>query len=412
VIPASATQTTTLLRQELLPLVDRFRALQDPSGRVAGDPVLAGELLARLRPRGRQVLARVGAAPGQAAAFEADFDQWLTRGLDTPPQFDATLAAYEPPSDGALTFFIAPFSAPNGPAPRGRFLECFLAYREEPADLAQLAVALPHPKNKCQSTRLLAASAGLRTGNCVVFFPENVAVATPVREQTFAIFFFNKFYRIYFSETLPRTQRLLEKHAFASAALSAEECYRARCIWGYLHDYYHHQGPKPIDTNLAVKLNFFVGLLEEIKVDCQSVLATRQLAVPFWRELVEFILFERLFRYPCQPDATSNFDAGTGVFLFEWLRRSGHGLVPTATGLRLDLDGCLESMAALVRTIEGIESVARDDAEYKRLATELVRTMLPKGEPGTRFDWPGDYPRIAIVQRDESPVLEFDDLPY
>ena len=65
-----------------------------------------------------------------------------------------------------------------------------------------------------------------------------------------------------------------------------------------------------------------------------------------------------------------------------------------------------------VRTIEGIESVAEDDAEYKRLATALVRTMLPKGEPGTRFDWPGDYPRLAIVQRDESPVLEFDDLPY
>lgn len=395
----------------LAPLVHVFRALQDPGGQVAGEQARARALLAELRAALRAAQALLPLSPGFLDAFEQDAERWAARGLDTPPAFDATLAAYAPPSGDGPSFFVAPLIATNGPSPRGRFLECFLTYREEPPELEQIAALLPHPKNKCQSTRLLAGSRGLMQGNCIVFFPENVATAAPVDAQTFALFFFNKFYRIYHSETLPRVRQIFGADGWASARLSPADCYRARCIWGYLHDYYHHCGPRPFDTNLQVKLNFFVGLLEEIKVDCQSALAARRLDLPFQRELVEFIVFERMFRYPAHPDAAKNFDAGTGVLLFQWLLGGGYGLRADGPRLRIDLDGCLEGMARLAERIEALEQIGDNDA-YRKAARAFVRTLLDKGAEGARFAMPPAYTRAVPLQGQTEQLLDFADLPY
>src|SRR3712207_5832970 len=92
-------QARTVVAEEIVPLVDRFRSLQDPTGRVMGDQLLARGLLDRLHAPVRHVQALLGASPAHVAAFEADLGRWLARGLDTPPEFDETLATYSPPAD-------------------------------------------------------------------------------------------------------------------------------------------------------------------------------------------------------------------------------------------------------------------------------------------------------------------------
>jgi hypothetical protein len=304
------------------------------------------------------------------------------------------------------------------PAPRGHFLECFLAYREEPEECLRLERGYPHPKNKCQSARLVYGSKGIQEGNCIVFFPENIAAQKKVHHQDYALFFFNKFRAIYLSFTVPAAEQLFGprdlitgEDRWRSIALSPEACYRARCVWGYRHDYHHHCGPRPFDENLQVKLNWFVGLLEEIKVDCQTMLTCLMPEVPFGVEVFEFALFERMLRYPQQPDCTTNFDAGTGVLLFEWLFRSGAIKARGGQGLELSRDGVVAALKALVERIEELEHIT-DDAQYKVRAKAFVRTLVPEGEqPGERFRLPDAY-RAHVGLKPSSRILSFADMAY
>lgn len=39
-------------------------------------------------------------------------------------------------------------------------------------------------------------------------------------------------------------------------------------------------------------MNFFVGILEEVKVDCQMVLIFYKRKYFFWEEIMEFVFFE------------------------------------------------------------------------------------------------------------------------
>ena len=407
-VPAIAPDLEQLARfvdAEVAPLADALRELQDTTGAVVRDHDRAADLLRQLAER----VTEVGSARF-AEAFGEDVERWIERGLDQPPAFDTALAAYAPPPDGEPTFFAGPLVATNGPPPRGRFVECFLALREEPEECYDVARVLPHPKNKCQSARLLAGSHGLITGNCIVFFPENVATEGEVTSQTFATFFFNKFQKIYLQETMPRVERLLGRSDWPSAQLAPDECYRVRSVWGYLHDCFHHRGPRPFDENMKVKMRFNVGLLEEIKVDCQSAVAAHEHDLPWPSELTEFILFERMFRYPGQPDAKTNFDAGTGVLLFEWLLREG-AIRPRDGRLELDVDACLAGMRRLAGTIEALEEI-EDDGEFGERAVEFVRTLVPEGRDGDRFALPDGFARYASIEPSTTTPLDFHDLAY
>lgn len=406
-------ETVAYVTNTVVPLVHAFRELQDTSGKVVSDLKTAQTVLKCLRQPVRTAYCMAGAPSACADAFEADIDSWLERGLDSAPQFDQSLANYVIPGQGETTFFIAPFLATNGPAPRGAFLECFLAFHEEPPELIQVAACMSHPESKsvCSAGRLLAGSKGIMTGNCLVFFPENVATASKVESQAFSFFFLNKFQRIFLSETLPRARCLFADQSWASENLTPEQCYSARAIWCYVHDYFHQCGPRPFDSNLQVKMNFFAGLLEETKVDCQAAVTAYNHKVPFGREIVEFILLERLLRYPNQPEASKNFDAGCGLFLSEWLLQEGYGLYEVEDGVKIDIDACVVGMAVLAEKIEALEFTT-DNAEYRRLAKNFVRTLLPEGTDGARFVIPERYTRMTRSLDNSHRLLHFNDLPY
>ncbi|GAA3314041.1 hypothetical protein GCM10020331_005630 [Ectobacillus funiculus] len=102
--------------------------------------------------------------------------------------------------------------------------------------------------------------------------------------------------------------------------MTESQVYEARVLWGYLHDYFHHGGVKPFDQHIQAKMNFFAGILEEVKVDCQSVLLLHKNKYPFADQIIEFVLFERLLRYPSQIDATKKtLTQGLAFFLLSWL---------------------------------------------------------------------------------------------
>ncbi len=323
-------------------------------------------------------------------AFAADLAAWTEAGLTSRPDFTGYRDSLEAPANGEMIFALAPYLLANGPNGRGYFFEYFLAKREEPSACLEVARQYPHPNNICQSLQVLRGSPGISEGTSIVFFPENIAAPEVPKTQRFAMFFFSKFFFIYNELTVPEIHRLFGADdlffggaGWTSENLSRPENYVARCIWGYLHDRFHHLGPRPFNENITLKMNWFVGLLEEIKVDAQSALACLDSDIPFGREVFEFILFERSLRYPKQPDAPTNFDSGTGYFLFSLLLETGAYRPAGAGRLTTDLASVRACLQNLVAEIEALERLDTD--AYRAAAEAFVRRYLPQGEGRARY---------------------------
>lgn len=150
-----------------------------------------------------------------------------------------------------------------------------------------------------------------------------------------------------------------------------------------------------MNENLQSKMNFHSGILEEIKVDCESILTLDKYSLPYKNELLEFVILERLIRYPGQPDALTNFDAGTGYFLFEWLIENGNSLkINKSENLEINFELMLEDITKLVEEIKTIEKID-DDEVYKKSSKALVMKYLPSGKEGNRFSTPTRYRMLS-----------------
>ncbi|MEU6895337.1 DUF6421 family protein [Streptomyces sp. NPDC046557] len=400
------------LERTLVPLVNRFRARQADNGTVPA-PTPADDTLLRAVRHVACAWYRQHGLAYQADALTQDVDDWLAAGLDSPPHFARSRDALRPPSDGSTVFFLAPLRSTNSSPPVGRRLECFFALRKEPDALPELALSHPHPKNNCQSLILVTGSDGFAQGNCLVFFPENVAAHDKISEQPYAMFFYNKMRKIHETYALAGAASVLTPDTLprASAALAPDVCYQARAIWGYLHDSLHYQGLWPFDQHITLKMNWFVGLLEETKVDAKTVLACAEGDIPFAPQQIDMILLERVFRYPQADDATRNFDSGTGVLLYSWLREHGALTGSPADGglLRFDPGRALGALREYVATLEKLEAEVTTDDEYRTAARALVRTYLPPGEDGQRYRFTEDQRTLLRAKRglDRLPALRF-----
>ncbi|MFJ8131570.1 DUF6421 family protein [Streptomyces hydrogenans] len=389
-----ARTVATLLEFErhVVPAVDALRELR--TGRQAAGRADGGAPAVTDEEVRRAVDAVITAVEGlrglmsdtQIAATCAELRAWRETGCEGVPHFDATRDAVPAPEDGEAAAYVGPVTLPNSDQ-HDVHIEAFSVVREDPESTPRLQADYPHPKAVFQSTRLLSASRGLREGNCVVFFPENIPAATRCTDQNFAWFFFNRHTEIY-AQTLAITERLCGpgspfagETALVSADVDPETTYQARCVWGYMHDYFHHTGPRPLDEHLAIKTTWRPGLLEELKVDMKSAIACFEEQVPHGPLVFEYIILERLFRYPAQPEPLRNFDAGTGFALGTWLAAKGlFGQDAQGRGSLGSKAEIVESVRELVGLIEEIER-NEDDAAYKAEAVDfLFGTLLRRPE--------------------------------
>ncbi len=209
------------------------------------------------------VLARQFGQPEYGEALSEDFTRWLNSSFKNKPDFSRSRDALRPPQNGMPFFFTGPLRLANGARSGWRF-ECFLALREEPDSAAyqEIYKMYPHPKNICQSSHLLFGSSGVVNGNNIVFFAENIQAEEPLDGQNYAVFFFNKFHDIYNEITLNKVASTTVGIPVTNpTGGDPRATYLARCVWGYLHDYFHHQGNRPFDQQVAIKTRWFTGLL-------------------------------------------------------------------------------------------------------------------------------------------------------
>jgi Family of unknown function (DUF6421) len=335
------------------------------------------------------------------AAFDHDLARWRAAGLESVPRFDASRDAIEGPDDKELAMFAGPAFMPNSDS-RAPLFQLVLIMRDEPESLRVVRENYPHLDSACQSTRVLTGSRQARYGLCVVLFPENIPASSQVTRQKFAWFFMNKHIGTYqwaLEVIRDRCGSNLFAHGdpLASPALDDEGMYDTRCCWAHLHEYHHQVGPRPLASNLALKTQRYTGLLEELKVDCQTLQACmRDDTIPYRREVFEFMLFDRLFRYPCAADAASNDDSGAGVLLGTWLLRRG---AVTADGGRAQLASRAETVRAVDALVGEILAMEKlDEAGYTRAAEKFTLSVLdPPARAGELYAKPADWLTSAFA---------------
>ncbi|MGL4819855.1 MAG: DUF6421 family protein, partial [Bacilli bacterium] len=361
-----------IVNEQLAPVIHQFQQLQHVNGHIIGDFTEAKRLLNEITILSERVYEQLGLYD-YLSALKRDLKEWLDRGLCNPPTFDRLTNAYMPPRDGELTFFVGTMVTFNGRKERGYFMEAFLGKRCEPHVINEVRAVLPNPKGEgVKAMHLLAGTDSYVVENCIVFYPENVRTPYAMMEQRFALLFFNKFQDIYLRESYARAKQIFPDFPFVSAALSAEETYDARVVWSYLHDYFHQTGKKPFYMHIATRMNFYAGLLEEVKVELQCLTEAKRLQLPYCDEIAEFILFERLLRYPNLPNARKNFDLGMGYFLYAWFAHYGGVFTRTEDEhLQLDVARLIEASEPLIQKIVEIERI-EDDELYIDVAEQFV----------------------------------------
>lgn len=279
--------------------------------------------------------------------------------------FDNSVRALKKVENLSKFFFWGPLRLANGLRHGWKF-ETFLSIREEPMEkeFDIMYKTYSHPKNICQSSKLLIGSNGVELGNNIVFFPENVKSNIKFKKQSCAVFFFDKFYDIYNTITLPLIDKIgLGNLASSSRNIDRNVTYNARCVWGYLHDYYHHQGVLPFDEHIQLKTNWYVGVLEEIKVDVQTLLAlSMDVTLPYRNIVFEFVLLDRVFRYTQEVNIYRNFDSATSFFIIQYLLN--HDVILIKNGkLEINLSKMIEKLKVLVKEIEEIEGQFTNDED-------------------------------------------------
>lgn len=373
------------LRRVLSPLVDRFRRRQELDGRIERPADSDVTLLREIADVASTFLREMG-RDQQARALREDIDAWIDAGLDAKPAFDRSRDTFTVVPNNAEMFFLGAVYATNSEQPCGHRLDYFYAQRHEPTFVTSIAEEYPHPNNVVQEVILLAGSEGFTRGNCLVFFPENIAAAEKIKEQNYAVFFFSKFQAIHEEIGVAAAREVMtpESVILDSEGMDPYGCYEARSLWGYLHDRAHFSGKWPIGDYTLLKMNWFIGVLEEIKVDAKAILLAHSTSMPYANELLAMILVERLFRYPLEKEAESNFDAATGVFLYSWFHAAG-ALQVSDGRLAIDREAVLALLPRLVSEIEAVENSADTPDEYKAAARAFVYEYLAPGEDGRRY---------------------------
>jgi hypothetical protein len=384
----------TRLEEEIVPLVHELQGYQRADGSAEPRHLPAAD--AALSSLQGKLHGSALFSERSREAFEHDLAAWRGAGLESPPRFDASRDAIEGPGDKELGLFAGPAFMPNSDTPDRPLFQLVLIMRDEPDSLRGVREKYSHMDSGVQSTRVLAGSRQAVQGKCVVLFPENIPASSQVTRQKFAWYFMNKHIPVY-QWTLARVRERCGENLFAegdplaSPQLAAENVYDTRCCWGHLHEHHHQVGPRPLASNLALKTQAYTGLLEELKVDCQSLLdCLRDPAIPYRFEVAEFVLFDRLFRYPCADDVLSNDDAGAGILLGTWLLRRGAVRLGDGRAQLASRAETMRAVDALVGEIVALEEL--DETAYLHAAERFTLSVLdPPARAGELYAKPADW---------------------
>jgi hypothetical protein len=242
------------------------------------------------------------------------------------------------------------------------------------------AIAIPQnvldivPESEALPVLLHCCSDGFKNPLSVAIFAENFRDAE-VKPYHKAYYLIEKFVDRFKSYTRPAIEAAWSPTAFPDVITADDDLLtRASAIWVHLHEYYHRTGYLPLPEHLKEKSSRNGAGAEELRVDILSILALLDLHAndPVLRASIQYILAERLIRYPLQAPPKENYDARSSVALFEYLQR--HGVIGRKGGRFYFVGGyarlgeALRSILVNITALEDRISQSPADDRKKKLS--------------------------------------------
>ncbi|AEF47387.1 hypothetical protein SerAS12_4294 [Serratia sp. AS12] len=263
-------------------------------------------------------------------------------------------------------FIVGFFSVPYNP---DAFLEAMrvkiIPLPKVVTDLVPISDAVPAVIESCTE--------GFLNPLAVAVFAENYRDAE-VKEHHQAYYLIDKFVARFKGYTRKAIDAFWSPTAFADI-IDADDplLINASAIWVHLHEHYHRRGYLPLPEHLKAKSSRNGAGAEELRVDILTLLTLLRLSSPVaeLRAATQYILAERLIRYPLQASAQDNYDARSSVALFQYLQR--HGIIASNGGKFYFRGG----YAALEQALQSIA--------VKMAALEYRLSRLPQEERKQRW---------------------------
>lgn len=282
-------------------------------------------------------------------AFAGDVERSARQPIDC----GATRAAIrQRDANLVLGFFHVPYNEELG-------LDAFAYERVRPDE--HLTRLYPSPAVRAVNTRF--ATAGFRAPLCVALFPENFMAREAIVADDAVFYFMDRFVERFWRVTSPVLHRLSSPETFVGLkSIAPSEVLVAAATWVHLHEHFHRQGFLPLPDYLHMKKTRSAAGLEEVRVDVLTVIACLQESArghPGARTVADFVLAERLFRYPFQGTPQSNYDARGVQVLFGFLERRGV-LEVRGEQLHLHREDLVPALKEFVIAINHLEQLIRD----------------------------------------------------
>jgi hypothetical protein len=289
---------------------------------------------------------------------------------------------YSDDPDFILGFFEVPYN-------QSAFLEAAAVERVEiPKQVLRLT-----PTSEALPVTVRACTEGLSNPLAVAVFAEHY-VEAELKEHHKAYYFIDKFVDRFKRYTIPTIRRFWDTAMFDQMLEADDETlYRMAAIWVWMHEYYHRKGYLPIPKYLKEKSTRNGGGAEELRADMLSILALSGIPDPdpIIYQTIQYILAERLIRYPLQATPQENYDARSSVALFSYLSR--HGVLTQADGRMIFDDGMpklLRAIRSLSCRLSALEYRLLNDPARDKKAT--LRNVLPElACNGDTWEMPGIY---------------------
>ncbi|WP_133649042.1 DUF6421 family protein [Paraburkholderia flava] len=238
-----------------------------------------------------------------------------------------------------LGFFDVPYNAEA-------FLEA-AAVVPVPIPPSVLSIA---PDGNALPVQVRTCTDGFRNPLAVAVFGENF-IQADLQAYHKAYYFIDKFVDRFRNHTRPAIEASWSPTAFPDLVNADDDLLmQASAIWVHMHEHHHRVGFLPIPQHLDAKSTRNGAGAEELRVDILSILALSRLEStdPVLRASIQYILAERLIRYPLQAPPKDNYDARSSVALFHYLSR--HGVVASRGG-KFYFEGGYERLTQALRSI-------------------------------------------------------------
>jgi hypothetical protein len=354
-VPGGQSEQTMTVedRKRVIDLIERVRVCQLPNGAVASDRVdeaatALREALTILRPY-------TNILPSLVTSL-ADMDEWLATGLDSTPNMRHLVKnGLTPIPEGAQDAFLTVTTTLN--YSEGHSLEFVLYRRFEGAPGAALRQI--HHCKYLVIAQLIDATAGFgMESNCIVCFTECLAGGGEAPD-VMDVFFTSK--NALRGKVLlqPIMERILAPNVFSELRNATLDDLRLTVPCKTVtHEWSHRQGVIPL-TEFRVLFDNFIGAgLEEARVELNGAYILYTYAeqggphAAIYNMAAQFIIADRLFRYPYAAHPSDNADAVSGqYFLGQFIDK---GLLTCNAG-GVFLAGRTEMIRGLAQILAEIE---------------------------------------------------------